>query len=97
MKPYDEAERLRLKRQNWLMWLHNAYTLEAVSIVMSNAFSKKGANPAKYPEEPWEIFELTEYEKELKAEREQQKVLNWLEGLERSFKLSERKKKQREG
>ena len=57
---YVEAYRLRLEREekfksqftDYQAWLTGAYCENAFSVVLSNAFGKKGGVKAKYPKEP---------------------------------------------
>lgn len=52
------------------------YVYDAVSCALANAFKKKTEQPAKYPEQPYDIFheemdgEITEQEREEQEEQE---------------------------
>ena len=75
MKPYEEAEKIRMKKQNNMAYYQGIYFYNALSVVLSNAFAPKGATPKNYMEEPLQIFPLTEEEKAQKAEIERQKAI----------------------
>lgn len=70
LKAYKIAYNLRRRQQNEMLWLQGAYNLNALSVVIGNAFSKKGTPPRKYLETPLDVFPKTDAE--LKAEQEQQ-------------------------
>lgn len=65
----------RRKERNEYLWIQGMYIFEAFSVVMHNAFRKKGTTPAKYPEKPYRITPMTEEEKKEKAEKERQKAI----------------------
>lgn len=64
------------------------YFFDALSVSLSNAFSVKGRQPAKYPEKPYEIFkhEKTDYEKEIEAQKEREKAIAFFNSLAKSTK-----------
>lgn len=72
---YVKAHELRNEQRNQEMWLQGLYIHNAVSVVLQNAFSKKGATPEKYMERPIRITPLTEKEKQENAEKERQKII----------------------
>ena len=72
-----------MNRQNYFLHLQGYYNMEAFGVVLSNAFSKN--SKAKYPEEPIRIFELTEREKEERAEMERGKAIAFFTSLETNF------------
>ena len=55
MKPYIEADRLRLESRNYELWLQGVYFYDALSIALSNAFASKGKKPMEYPSKPRKI------------------------------------------
>ena len=70
LKAYKIAHNLKRRQQNEMLWLQGVYSLNALSVVIGNAFSKKGTPPRKYLETPLDVFPKTDAE--LKAEQEQQ-------------------------
>lgn len=72
LREYIEADKLRQERMNNEAWLHGAYVAHAISATIGNAFLKKGAKPAEYPQQPIEIIkrEKTEAEKEKQEEQD---------------------------
>lgn len=63
------------------------YVYEAMSVVMANAFSKKGAKPQKYRDTPI-LTEYRESHRELSEEAKQAQIdilFNNLEAMQRAF------------
>lgn len=86
MKPYIEADRLRLESRNYELWLQGVYFYDAFSIALSNAFASKGKKPMEYPSKPRKITRETPDEKEERAERERQKAIMFFKAMERKYK-----------
>lgn len=86
LKPFLEANKLKLKQQNEFMWLQGMYIFDAVSVAIYNNFKDKGKKSMEYLQEPLEIFKPTPEEMEARAERERQKVIAFFNNLERQFK-----------
>lgn len=61
---FIKADEERQKRQNQEAWLQGMYIYDAVSCAIENAFKKKGERPAKYPEQPYDIFKEDKSKKE---------------------------------
>lgn len=80
LEPYREAERLKLKQQNFAYWLQGLYFHEGVAVALTNAFSKK---KAKYPKEPYEIVPPSATELAQKAELERQKAIAFFNAMAR--------------
>lgn len=89
MKPYEEAEKIRMKKQNIMAHRQGAYFFDALSAVMHNAFAKQGTPPKQYIEEPFQIFPLTEEEKAQKAEIERKKAIAFFTNMIPSKKENE--------
>ena len=68
------------------MWLQGLYFYDALSVALKNALAKKGTRPAKYMEEPLRITPFTQEEKELQAEKERQKTIDYFSNLEKKWK-----------
>lgn len=76
-RAYFEADILRQERRNSEMWLMGAYVYDAISRLtpVLHAFAKRGTEPIKYMDAPYELEisrfrQKTEAEKEKEAERE---------------------------
>ena len=64
---YDDAEVLKDKKRDMWNWYLGAYVQEAMGVVLSNAFPKKGSKPVKYREKPFlQSAEMTQEERERK-------------------------------
>lgn len=86
MKPYIEADRLRLESKNYELWLQGVYFFDAITIALSNAFAPKGKKPAEYPSKPRKITQDTPEEREARAKREREKAIAFFKKMERDFK-----------
>lgn len=86
MKPYIEADRLRLESKNYELWLQGVYFFDAITIALSNAFAPKGKKPAEYPSKPRKITHDTPEEREARAKREREKAITFFKKMERDFK-----------
>lgn len=86
---YAEAHELKNEQKSREMWLQGLYIYNAMSVVLQNAFAKKGSVPEKYME-PVRVAPLTEEEKQENAEKERQKIIAdltaWGEAWERRSK-----------
>lgn len=76
VRAYREADELRRRRQNEVLWLQGAYIYEALCDVapIFHAFAKKGTKPGQYVKEPYpitesEIRERKEREARVREER----------------------------
>ena len=81
LKPYEEAEKIRMQKQNIMAHRQGAYFFNAISVVLSNAFASKGAQPQHYMEEPLKIFPPTEEEKAQEVEIERQKTIAYFSSM----------------
>lgn len=84
-KYYREAYNLERQRKSEEMWLQGLYIYDAVSVALKNALSKKGTRPQKYMEEPLRITPLTPEEKEIKAEKERQKTIEYFNKMAKKW------------
>lgn len=82
---YRRAYNLMRQRKSDEMWLMGLYVYDALSVTISNAFSKKGTRPKKYLEEPLRITPLTPEEREIKAEQERQKAIAYFDNLAKKW------------
>lgn len=89
LSAYTKAHRLKQKMKDEEMWLHNKYTLEALSVALAHfgAGLSGKTSQAKYPEEPFmkdagkSKAELSEEEKQKAVDlffaREKARRVNW--------------------
>lgn len=89
LKPYIEADRLRLESRNYELWLQGVYFFDAISIALSNAFREKGKKPVEYPGKPRRITRETPEEQETRAQAERDKAIAFFQRMEKNFKRRE--------
>lgn len=55
---FQEAEKMRIEKQNQFLWMQGLYIYEALCDVspVLHAFAKKGTKPQKYRTEPYPLF-----------------------------------------
>ena len=75
LKYYVKAHELKNEQKNEELWLQGLYIYNAISVVMHNAFSKKGTQPEKYLEKPIRLTPIPEKETKKNAEKERQKII----------------------
>ena len=85
MKAYKQAYMLWRKQENEMLWLGGAYFMNAFSVVLGNAFSKKGTPPRKYLEQPLDVFPKTEAEEMAEQEAKQRKLIAGLTAWKQMF------------
>lgn len=90
LKSYREAYFLRNRHENEMMWIQGLYTLNALSVVIGNAFSKKGTPPRKYLEKPLDIFPKTEAEEEAEMEQKQRELIAKLSAWKTVFDMAKK-------
>lgn len=78
---FYKAQKLQNERHNQEMWLQGLYIYNAFSVVLSNAFSKKGSKPAKYIEKPFPLYPPTKEEREAEALKERQKAIRSFQAM----------------
>lgn len=66
VKAYRQADELRRKRENGVLWLQGLYVAEALQATVGNMFTK--GQKHVYPEEPYPV---TQAEQQERREREQ--------------------------
>lgn len=91
MRAYKEAYMLRNKQANMMSWLQGAYFTNALSVVLGNAFSKKGTPPKQYMAEPMDIFPKTEAEEKAEEERKQKQLIAKLNAWKKVFDESQKR------
>lgn len=75
LRHYKTAYNLRNRHENEMLWLQWLYSLNALSVVIGNAFSKKGTPPRKYVEAPFDVFPKTEAEEAAEMEKKQKELI----------------------
>lgn len=93
-KAYREAHKLRQRQRNEYAWLQGLYIYSAVGTVISNAFSKRSAKKAEYIKEPIDLGLETEEEKQIRTQREREKIIAslsaWKKAWDRQHKSGEK-------
>lgn len=74
VEQFREADRLRQERVNMEAWLNGMYHYDALCCALQNAFRKKSDPPAKYPENPYDIFPKKETKQEREAREEAERL-----------------------
>ncbi len=82
---YRRAYNIKKESKNQQLWLQGLYIYKAVAAVMSGMFS---TNSEGYLSEPIRITPLTEREKEERAEKSRQELINRLSAWEATWKSS---------
>ena len=81
-KAYREADKQKMERRNYELWLQGLYNYKAVGSVVFNALRKRDSKPQEYFEKPIRIFPLTEAEKEAEAQKQREQAVaffnSWL-------------------
>lgn len=91
MVDYKAAYELRNRRENQMMWIQGIYVVNALSVVIGNAFSKRGTPQKKYFEKPLEIFPKTEAEEKAEMEKKRREIIMKLTAWKKSFDASKAK------
>lgn len=84
-KSFREAHELKVKEQNEVLWLQGLYIYDAFSVVLSNAFAEKGSTPKRYAQEPYNIFPMTEEERQAEEDKQLRKMVAQLTAWEKAF------------
>lgn len=85
VKTYREAYELKKRDQNEVLWLQGLYIYDAFAVVLSNAFADKGTTPKKYAMKPYNIFPMTEEERQAEEDRELEQAVAQLTAWEKAF------------
>ena len=76
--PYEQALEKESEYEDYKAWLHGRYVYEAFSIVLYNAFKKRGEKAEEYPKEPYtqhiETREMTQEEFDALPPEEQERI-----------------------
>lgn len=76
IKSHNERRRREMEDENFKAWLNGLYNMQGYAVVIANAFSKRGSDPAEYPDKPFEIFpaEKPQLDKQEEQERAEMAV-----------------------
>ena len=91
LKAYRDAKHLRDRHENEMMWLNGFYTLNALSVVIGNAFAKKGSAPRKYLEKALDVFPKTEAEEAAEQEQKQKALIMGLSAWKTQFDAAKKR------
>lgn len=81
-----EAYNIRKRMKNEELWLEGNYVFAAMTTALSNLdFSGKKRKPNSYLEKPFDIFEKTEEEKKIEAEKEREKAIAAFESMRKAW------------
>jgi len=84
---YDDAHELKEEMEDMHSWLTGLYVHEAVSVIVSNFASKKGAKPKEYRNKPL-MADYRESHRELSEEEKQAQIailFGNLDAMQRAF------------
>lgn len=94
VKYYREAHKCRIEERNQELWLQGLYIYNAFSVVLANAFSKKGATKHKYLDRPIELFPKAASDEEKEIQETRSKVVNVLNSFAARFTARKAAKKE---
>lgn len=89
---YRKAYKLKRKIENEQAWLQGLYVMDAFAVCLGNAFSKRGSKKLTYIEKPIDIFPLTEEEKEIRMQEENEKMQKAMELIMRKQRHRKKQK-----
>lgn len=89
LKYYVDRHRIAVEQQNEQLWLQGVYFYEALSVALSQAFSKH--TQAKYPEKPYRLTPLSEEEQELENKRKVEEFRAQLMAAGRRFEAKHKR------
>ena len=86
---FKDAYILKRRIENENLWIAGAYTFQAVSVALNNAFSKTAM---KYPTKPLDIFPKTKAEKEMEVIDSRNKLIEQLSDFQAQFNVKHKNK-----
>lgn len=78
---YRKADEYKQDRMSQEAWLQGLYIYGAFGAVLSNAFSKKGAQKAEYFKEAFRFRKKSKAEIAAEAEKERRKITAYFDGM----------------
>lgn len=91
---YREAHKLKVEQRNQELWLQGLYIHNAFSVVLANAFAKKGSKKHNYIEKPIELFPKSAVESDAEIAKTQNEVVNTLNSLASKFAREKARKEE---
>lgn len=82
---YREANAIRQEEMNVQAWLQGLYIYKAFSVVLDNAFAKRGTPPQEYLKHPLDIKEPSRAEEIIQAGKNRAKMVASLNALQASW------------
>ena len=70
---YDDAYVKKREMLDEIMWMNGMYTMDALRVVLSNAFASKGSTPAEYMKNSL-LSEMREKNRVLTEEEKQEQI-----------------------
>ena len=89
---YRDAHKLRIEQANQQLWLQGLYIYNAMAVIVSNVFAKKGATPQKYIDKPLDLFPKEKTKEEIVEQRN--KVIQALSNFQRYWNKANADKKE---
>lgn len=90
VRAYKRAYDYKRQEQNQILWLQGVYFYQALNTVISNfgasLSGKRGK--AEYLKEPLDIFKQSKSDKEIKAQKERQKIIDYFTQMKKSWDLT---------
>ena len=77
-RAYRQKHKLEIEQKNQELWLQGLYIYDAFSVVIANAFGKKGSKTQKYLDKPVELFPKPKENPQEITEKETQSVIDTL-------------------
>lgn len=74
IKAYNERRRREMEDNNFKAWLNGMYNMRGYAVVLANAFSEKGSDPAEYPDKPFALFGSEKSQQDEQQERERAEI-----------------------
>lgn len=85
-RAYKKAYELGIQRRNEELWLQGLYNYNAFATVLSNIhLDGKPHRQNKYLEKPIDLFEKTESEEKVEAQKAEQKVIDFFNSFMKNF------------
>lgn len=87
LEGYQKKREMETEYNNTMMYIQGRYFVDAIACTIGNMFSKKGAKNLEYPKKPYDLSEareLTEEEKQAKADEVIQNLMRMKENFDRA-------------
>lgn len=90
VRVYKRAYDYKRQEQNQILWLQGLYNHYAFATVISNFGASLGGKKGKseYLKEPLDIFKKSLTDKEIKAQKERQKIIDYFSEMKKSWDLT---------